>query len=173
MQDPFNGGAPSGAAVLPSLNDRSPERNAVAATPVNQGQAAADDAGRPASLARQAKQKFAGTLYSQKDAAADFVAQLAETVQRSGERFEGQQGWIASAVGRGADELNTLAGSIRDKNLDELASEVGAFARRRPALFIGAALAMGFAAGRLGKVVAGDLSRDDLPTVPEVGNAQH
>ena len=110
---------------------------------------------------------------AQKGAAADLVEQLARSVQQSGEQFEGKQDWIASAIGRGAAELNTLAGAIRDKDLGEFANEVGAFARRQPALFIGATLAVGFAVARLGKVVAGDLSRDDLPTVPEVGNGQH
>ena len=98
---------------------------------------------------------------------------MAQQVHRSGEQFEGRQDWIASAVGRGAAELNTLAGAIRSKDLSELASEAQAFARRQPALFMGAALAAGFAVARLGKVVAGGLSRDDLPTVPEVGNGQH
>ena len=37
-------------------------------------------------------------------------------------------------------------------------------------LFIGASLAAGFAVARLGKIVAADMSRDDLPTMPEVGH---
>ncbi|WCT75850.1 hypothetical protein PQ455_20715 (plasmid) [Sphingomonas naphthae] len=112
-------------------------------------------------------------LDDQKGTAANFVEQLAQTVQKSGEQFEGQQDWIASAIGRGAAELNTLAGSLRDKDLGELTREVQSFARRQPALFIGATLVAGFAVARLGKIVASDVSREDLPTVPEVGHDQH
>ena len=143
-------------------------------TPANQSSSTSMEEAPPVqSLAGQARQTLAGTLDNQKGAAADFVAELAQTVQRSGEQFEGRQDWIASAIGRGADELNTFAGSLRDKDLGELAGQVQSFARRQPALFVGAALAAGFAVARIGKVVAGDLSRDDLPTVPEVGNGQH
>ncbi|RYE86745.1 MAG: hypothetical protein EOP19_06065 [Hyphomicrobiales bacterium] len=172
MQDPTNSGASSGVSALSP--DRSAETAASAPASVDQAKAAAGDVAQTASsLAGQAKQKLTGTLDSQKGAAADFVEELAQTVQRSGEQFEGRQDWIASAVGRGAAELNTLAGSLRDKDLGELAGQVQSFARRQPALFMGAALAAGFAVARLGKVVAGDLSRDDLPTVPEVNNGQH
>lgn len=175
MQDPFDSSSPSSATLTPSSPDHFPDRAAAASTVVDQvPAAAAGDADQPAaSLGNQARQKLAGTLDSRKGAAADFVEQLAQTVQRSGKQFEGKQDWIASAVGRGAAELKTLADAIRDKDLGEFANEVGVFARRQPALFMGTALAIGFAVARLGKVVAGDLSRDDLPTLPEVGNGQH
>lgn len=174
MQDPFDSSSPSSATLTPSSPDHFPDRAAAASTTVGQGPAsAAGNAEQPAaSLGHQVRQKLAGTLDSRKSAAADFVDQLAQNVQRSGEQFEGQQDWIASAIGRGATELNTLASAIRDKDLGEFASEVQGFARRQPALFMGAALAAGFAVARLGKVVASDLSSADLPTVPEVGNGQ-
>ena len=169
MQEPSKSGA-VGDALSP---DRSPARTPPASVSFDGRTEAAGDATRAASsLAGQAKQKMTGTLDSQKSAAADFVEELAQTVRRSSEQFEGQQDWIASAVRRGAAELNTLASSLRDKDLGELAGEVQSFGRRQPALFMGAALAAGFAVARLGKVVAGDLSRDDLPTVPEVGSGQ-
>lgn len=172
MQDPFDSGSPSSATLTPSSPDRFPDRAAAVSTSVGQPSAAApgDTAQPAASLGSQARQKLVDTLDGRKGAAADFVEQLAQTVQRSGEQFDGKQDWIASAVGRAAAELNTVAGGIRDKDLSEFASEIRVFARRKPALFIGAALAAGFAVARLGKLVAGDLSRNDLPTMPEVGN---
>lgn len=175
MQDPFDSGSPSSATLTSSSPDRFPDRAAAVSTSVVQPSAAAlgDTAQPAASLGSQAKQKLVDTLDSRKGAVADLVAQLAQTVQRSGEQFDGKQDWIASAVGRAAVELNTVAGAIRDKDLGEFASEIGTFARRKPALFIGAALAAGFAVARLGKLVAGDLSRNDLPTMPEVGNGQY
>ncbi len=173
MQNSFDSDAAGSTIFTPRSPDPFSEPTTATSAPGVQAPAGTGNAGQTASLAGQAGRKLTDTLDSQKGAAADFVEQLAQTVQRSGEQFAGRQDWIASAVGRGAAELNTLAGAIRDKDLGEFASEVAAFARRQPALFIGAALAAGFAVARLGKVVAGDLSRNDLPTVPEVGNGQH
>ena len=152
MQDPTNDGPPHEATAHPPTSERP-----------------GDDAERTArSLAGRAKQTLAGKLDGQKSAAADMVEQFAQSVQRSGEQFEGRQDWIASAIGRGSSELSAIADTIRDKDLGELVGDVQAFAVRRPALFMAAALAAGFAVARIGKVIAGDLSRDDLPTMPEV-----
>lgn len=166
MEDPMTRAAPIGGSAIPLSEDRSQENDQTRSPDGGGAQPAA-------SLADQAKQKLTGALDGQKGVAADMVQKLAESVQRSGEQFQGQQDWIASAVGRGASELSTLANTLRDKDLGDLAGEVHAFARRQPALFLGAALVAGFAAARLGKVVVADLSRDDLPTIPEVGDDRH
>lgn len=177
MQDPNIGGTPGGSPAI-SPSQTSPQGGTGAppaqAPVADQAKAMAGDAAQTASsLAGQAKQRLTGAMDSQKGAAADLVENLAQTVHRSGEQFQGRQDWIASAVERGAAELDTLATSLRNKNIGDLAGQAQAFARRQPALFMGAALAAGFAVARLGKVVAGDLSRDDLPTIPEVGHGQH
>lgn len=124
-------------------------------------------------LIQQAKQKFAGALDSQKGAAADFVEKLATNMQGASEQFGGQQDWIASAISRGAAEVKMIADSLRDKDFGDLVDEVQSFARRQPALFIGASVAAGFAAARLGKLVTSDLSHADLPTLSEAGHGQH
>ncbi|WP_174278308.1 hypothetical protein [Sphingomonas bacterium] len=156
MDDTMTSGASAGAVSRPL----SPEEPA--------GAPAAAEATR--SLAGQARQALTGALDGQKGAAADMVEQLAQTVKRSGEQFEGQQDWIASAIGRGAQELNALAGTLRDKDLGDLSAEMGSFARRQPALFVAASAAAGFALARIGKIAAADLSRADLPTLPEAAH---
>lgn len=175
MNDATISGAPQGLPTTPPSPDRpSNAGNASAAAIGRTTQSAAGKATEAASsIADQAKHKLTGSLDGQKAVAADMIEKFAQTVHRSGEQFQGQQDWIASAIGRGAAELDTLAGTLRDKDLGDLAGEVQSFARRQPAMFMGTALAAGFALARLGKVVAGDLSRDDLPTMPEVGNGQH
>jgi hypothetical protein len=166
-------GAPQASDLLPSP-DQGQTGSPATSSPQSGTQASVGEAVQAASSAAgQAKQKLTGALEARKGTAADYVEQLAQTVQRSGQQFEGQQDWLASAIGRGAAELNTLAGTIRDKDLGQLASEVQSFARAQPALFMGAALATGFAVARLGKVAAGSLSRDDLPTMPEMSHGQH
>jgi len=171
MQDPTTSGMPGGTTAFALASDDSPSVNTSQPASATTNEAA--PTATASSLANQAKQTLVSKLDDQKGTAANFVEQLAQTVQKSGEQFKGQQDWIASAIGRGAAELNTLAGSLRDKDLGELTREVQSFARRQPALFIGATLVAGFAVARLGKIVAGDVSRKDLPTVPEVGHGQH
>lgn len=144
----------------------------VSAAPPPRFQPPTADAGRGAAAApstvEAATNALTGALEGRKNAAAEAVRGFAETVHRSGEQFEGQQDWIASAVHRGAAELDTLADSLREQQLGDLAGQVQGFATRQPLLFLAATFAAGFGIARLGKIVAGDLSRDDLPTMPPV-----
>ena len=124
-----------------------------------------------ASLANQVKDKALSLASEQKDGLADRIDDIAKSVHKSGEQFAGQQDWIAGAIERGAGELNSLATSLRENDLTGLMSQVRSIARRQPALFVGACLAGGFALARVGKLVAADLSSDDLPTMPELRHA--
>lgn len=124
------------------------------------------------SLVAQAKEQVAGKAASGKEGLADQIEDLADTVQRSGQQFAGKQDWIAQAIDGGAQELTSLAQALRQNDLGSLLSQVQSFAKRQPGVFVGASLAAGFAIARLGKVVVAEVSRDDLPTMPEVGNGQ-
>ena len=125
------------------------------------------------SLAGQVKDKALAAASDQKEGLADRLDDLAHAVHKSGEQFAGQQDWIASAIERGAAELGALATSLRQNDIASLFGQAKSIAQRQPALFIGASLAAGFAVARLGKIVAADVSRDDLPTMPEVGHGGH
>lgn len=123
-------------------------------------------------LVDQAKQRIAGQATAGKEALAAQIEGFAGSVQRSGEQFAGKQDWIARAIGGGAQELNSLAQTLRQTDVSTLLTQVQSFAKRQPGVFAGASLAAGFALARLGKVAAVNASRSDLPTVPEVGNEQ-
>lgn len=122
------------------------------------------------SLVGQVKDKAVAAASEQKEGLADRLDDLAQAVHKSGEQFAGQQDWIAGAIERGAAELGSLATSLRQNDVAGLFGQAKSIAQRQPALFIGASLAAGFAVARLGKIVAADVSRDDLPTMPEVGH---
>ena len=122
------------------------------------------------SLVGQVQDKAVAAANEQKEGLADQIEGLAQSVHKSGEQFAGQQDWIAGAIDRGANELSTLANALRENDLGSLYGQVRSLARQQPALFIGACLAGGFALARVGKLVAADVSRDDLPTMPEVGH---
>ena len=131
----------------------------------------ADQATQQASsLVGQVKDKAVAAASEQKEGLADRLDDLAQAVHKSGEQFAGQQDWIAGAIERGAAELGSLATSLRQNDVASLFGQAKSIAQRQPALFIGASLAAGFAVARLGKIVAADVSRDDLPTMPEVGH---
>ena len=134
------------------------------------GEAAGQAKEQASSLVGQVQDKALAAANEQKGGLAGRIDDLAQAVHKSGEQFTGRQDWIASAIERGAAELGSLASALRENDLSSLLTQVKSLARRQPALFVGASLAAGFAVARLGKLVAADVSRDDLPTMPEVGH---
>ena len=105
-----------------------------------------------------------------KDGVAERLENVAGAVHRSGEQLEGQQDWLAQLVERGADELGNLASTVRSNDLRGLVGKLEDMARKQPVLFVGAAMAAGFASARLGKVAIAGASRSDLPTIKEADN---
>jgi hypothetical protein len=126
-----------------------------------------------AGLAGQVKQRLTSSATDRKAGIADRLDEVAESLNKSSEQFAGKQDWIAGAVARGGAELGTLASSLRETDPADLLKQVQGFARRQPGLFIGVSLVAGFAVARFGKIVAADVSSDDLPVMPEVGHGQH
>ena len=74
--------------------------------------------------------------------------------RRASGRYEGRQNWLAGAIGQGATELDKVAASVRDKDVDEFLADVGHFARQNRATFAGASLLAGFALMRVIKLAA-------------------
>jgi hypothetical protein len=135
---------------------------------VHQAKNVADDAtGQISSLVNRAKDKASAAIEGTKSRLADQLDELAGMVQNAGEQFEGQQDWIASAIGGGAAGLSSVARSLREDDLGTLLRQVHGFARQQPVLFIGASFGAGFALSRLGQIAATDISSDDLPSVRE------
>lgn len=113
--------------------------------------------------AAEVKERVTAAVGSQKDDLAGRLQDLGEAVHRSGEQLEGHQDWIAGLVERGADELTSLANTLRTNDLRGLLGNLEDLARRQPALFVGASLAAGFALARVGRVAVAGASRADLP----------
>jgi hypothetical protein len=61
-----------------------------------------------------------------------------------------EQAWLGQGLRASADAIERARASMSG-NMDEAVQEVCAFARRQPALFIGAGIALGFALARVGK----------------------
>ena len=120
-----------------------------------------------ASLSDEVSGRVSSAAHAGKDDVAGRIEDFAKAVHRSGEQLEGHQDFVAKLVERGADELGALAGTLRSNDLRGLGSKLQTLARQQPALFVGAAMAAGFAAVRFGKVTAAGASQDDLPSLPE------
>ena len=120
---------------------------------------------RATSLAGDVKDGAVSAAEAQKGRLADQVDSLAQSIHRSGEQLEGEQDWIAKLVERGADELGSLANTLRTNDLQSLVGSLDGLARRQPALFLGASVVAGFALARVGKVaVAGSSPSTAAPT---------
>jgi len=144
----------------PPASDQAPGTSATAA--------AASVADTVKSLADDARSGAVEAAESGKDALAGQLDDVARAVRRSGEQLEGHQDWMAQLVERGADQLGSLAATLRTNDLQGLLGRIEQLARSQPALFVGAAMAAGFATARLGKVAVAGATAADLPTMPEV-----
>ena len=143
------------------------------------GAQAVSDAKEVASEARERAQSISETavhgvsttLESQKEGLAGRLDEFADVVHRSGTQFEGHQDQIAHLVERGAAEMHAFANTLRTNDTKALMTELGGFARRQPALFVGATIAAGFALSRVGRVAVAESSSDDLPKLPDLSSA--
>jgi uncharacterized protein YjbJ (UPF0337 family) len=128
-----------------------------------------DDArSRGASLAGDVKDQVMTAAEGHREVLAEQVGDVADAVHQAGEHFKGNQDWIARIVEAGATELGTLASTLRTNDLEGLMGKLQDLARRQPGIFMGAAMAAGFAAVRVGKIAAAGVSQADLPSMPEV-----
>lgn len=125
---------------------------------------------RGGALVEEVENRAASAAQAQKEGLAGRLDDMAQAVHRSGEQLEGHQDWIAGLVERGADELTTLANTLRTNDLRSLLGNLEDLAKRQPALFVGASLAAGFALTRVGRVVASGASSADLPHAPDLSS---
>ena len=109
------------------------------------GSALLDEA---SSLGGTVKQGLSDQVEHQKNGIADQLSAVAERTQTSARDLRDQEAWLGNLLGRGADELQGLAEEIRRNDVADILGSVEVFARRQPALFMGATVALGFALAR-------------------------
>ncbi len=99
-------------------------------------------------------------LSSQKDRATDGLGSLAHAVRQSTQSFrDNQQDTVAQYIESAADQIEQFSARVRERDVKDLVQDVQQFARRQPAVFIGAAFAVGVVAARFLKS-SGDNSPD-------------
>ena len=109
-------------------------------------------------LAGTIKQGLSEQAVRQKNGIADRLNAVAERANRTAGDLRQDEPWLGNLLGRGADELAGMAEELRRQDIGDLLGSVELFARRQPALFMGASVALGFALTRV--VGAGAVSSD-------------
>ena len=88
-------------------------------------------------------------LSSQKDRATEGLGSLARAVRQSTQSLrDNQQDTVAQYVEQAADRIDEFSSRLRDRDLGDLLRDADRFARRQPAVFIGAAFVVGVLAAR-------------------------
>src|SRR5688572_29285667 len=113
-------------------------------------------AGELRSDAQQLTSKAANRIHNEVDARKGNAAEQAKSVSNAiqtaaGQLDESAPTWLKSAFQQGADQIQRFAETIEQKDSRQIVNEVQNFARERPALFLGACAAAGFAAARIFK----------------------
>ncbi len=105
---------------------------------------------RPAQrLAGRLRGRVSSQLNAQKDRVTEALDDVAARVRRAGEPLRDEPyAPLAEYAEDAASRIEQLASELRERDVEELAHEVGELARRRPGVFVGAGLAAGFLAAR-------------------------
>jgi hypothetical protein len=91
-------------------------------------------------------------LGTQKDRATDGIGSVAQAVRQTTQQLREQRHeTIARYVDEAANQLERVSQRLREKDIGELMDDAQRFARRRPAVFIGSAFALGVIGARFFK----------------------
>lgn len=88
-------------------------------------------------------------LTAQKDRAADGIGSVTQALRQSTQHLrDDQHETIAQYVERAADQIDRWCDRVREKDVTEVFDDVQQLARRRPAVFVGSAFALGLLGAR-------------------------
>ncbi len=100
-------------------------------------------------LANRGSEQVKSQLDNQKHRASQRMAPVQMALRETAHQLRSQgQGPIAQYAEKASDQVERFSGYLRETDVDEIIDEVRGVARRRPALFLGGAAALGFLATR-------------------------
>ena len=99
-------------------------------------------------LASQAADKLKDTVDDQKNAGAEYVGSLADTMRRAAREFDKDLPIAGTYIRKAAAQVEMVSDSIKTGNFSDLLRETQDFARRQPTAFLGLAVLAGFGAVR-------------------------
>lgn len=105
--------------------------------------------GKGHELTDKAKGQARTMIDKQRDRSSSMLGSVASALRQTAQQLQSQeQGSIARYADSAAAKVDQLSGYLRDKDADQLISEAERMVRRRPAVFLGGAFALGFALSR-------------------------
>lgn len=100
-------------------------------------------------IVNRVKESATAQLTNQKDRGTDALGSVAQAVRSSTQRLRDEQhDTIAGYVDKAADQIESWSRRLKEKDIDELLTDVQRLARRQPAVFIGSAFALGLVGAR-------------------------
>lgn len=100
------------------------------------------------------------------------LGSVATTLMNSSSQLRDEQQAAGEYVGKAAEQLDRLAHYIQTADPGEVADNIRNFARQRPAVFIGAAFALGVIGARFLKSSRRDVQYGDRPTSPGLADRE-
>jgi hypothetical protein len=100
------------------------------------------------------QQRVTSRVDEQKNRAADGLGGFADVIRNAGNELRGENEALAQYVDMASDQMRRFADQIRQRGVADMMDDVGQFARRRPALFIGGAFLVGLGIARFLKSTA-------------------
>jgi len=94
------------------------------------------------------QQKVTSRVDAQKNRAADGLGGIADVVRSASDELRMENETLASYVDMASDQMRRVASQIRERGVGDMMEDVGEFARRRPALFVGGAFLLGIGLAR-------------------------
>ena len=94
------------------------------------------------------KERVTTRVDEQKNRAADGLGGIADVFRNASNELRNENETLASYVDMASDQMKRFADQIRQKGVADMLDDVHAFARRRPALFIGGAFLVGLGIAR-------------------------
>lgn len=166
--DNRNGEPPVTAATTPSVEDSA-----------RRAKEAAEDA------TRRVKDAAGSAMSDVKDAAMQGVegarAKAGDMGHTTATRFrelagqvEGDLPWLSGAFTKSAEGLDSVTDSLTRGDISQSLNGLSDFARRQPAIFLGASVALGFALARVGKTALEEAApvmakKPETATQPDAG----
>lgn len=100
-------------------------------------------------IADQAREQAASRIGTQKDTAAAGLNSVAQALRQTGQTLREQdQAGITSYIDSAASQVEQISNYLQQSDISQLVDDVESFARRRPALFLTGAFALGILGAR-------------------------
>ncbi len=131
-------------------SDGSTQSGAVAQQAKQQGQQLAQQARQQANdLASRGGEQVKSQLANQKHDASQRLTPITVALRETAQQLRKQgQAPVAQYADKTSDQVERFSGYLRETEVDEMVDQARGFARSRPAIFLGGAVALGFLGAR-------------------------